>query len=395
MIRADRVSAGYGSEKIVDELSFHVKKGEMYGILGPNGCGKTTLLKTFTGSLKPFEGEIYVDGKSSGNYSANEMAQVTAVLPQHHEQSFSFTVKEVVAMGRYPYKKGLFTFTDEEDERVIGRVMEELNLIHYRNTPLNLLSGGEQQRVFLARALVQEPRLLLLDEPTNHLDLSYQVGLMTIIHRLVREEGLTVIAVLHDINLAAMYCDRILLLKEGRIHGEGEPCRMLTPERLSEVYDVPAATVPHPEVPVPLVTCRPFNAAGKRVPFFSFEEREDSLTVVSDTPLRTFRTGHGGEPFSWEKELPAGKGQRTEKQSSDWTLFMFQNEGILELTLIVNGSIQDSEAVSLSILLARSFPAISVYSIAGFPGEKKSINEDRLIQDAAGCLAMMKEEAKG
>ncbi|PYZ98468.1 heme ABC transporter ATP-binding protein [Alteribacter lacisalsi] len=394
MIDVKGISAGYDNKRILHDLTFSIKGGALYGILGPNGCGKTTLLKTFTGALKPQAGSVELEGRPVHEYGAGDLAKIAAVLPQKHEQSFSFTVREVTSMGRYPYKKGLFNFFDEEDERVVKRVMDQLDLMQFADSPLHDLSGGEQQRVFLARALVQEPRLLLLDEPTNHLDLSYQIDLMSMMHRLVNEEGLTVVTILHDMNIAAMFCDRLLLLKEGRIQGEGRPEEVLASDRLTAVYEAPVVTSSHPSVPVPLITCRPFEVEN-RVPFLSFRETAKGIEAQSDVPLRTLRTEMDPEPFGWETVFPIAYEDLAESHSSAFAVFIARTEqGSITLTLVLNSALTDSEALSLSLQLARQFSEIAQFTIASCRGEKKEPRVEDLKMKVGECLRSLQKEAK-
>ncbi|WP_157811999.1 ABC transporter ATP-binding protein [Alteribacter populi] len=303
MIRALNLSTGYDKKRIINNLSFHVAEGELFGVLGPNGSGKTTLLKALTRSLDVKEGQIYIAGKELGHFEVKDLAKVVTLLPQHQEHSFSFTVKEVVAMGRYPHKKGLFHFYNEEDESLIDEMMTLMDVKGFANQSLNTLSGGEQQRVFLARALVQQPKLLLLDEPTNHLDISYQMELMNRIKNLSKEKGLTVLSILHDINLASLFCDRVLLLHDGREVKTGAPGEVLIPARLSNVYQTPLIETAHPTIPKPLITYEPIENSVDEVPFLEYKETEDALLILSKHPLRTLTTSNKERPFRWVREF--------------------------------------------------------------------------------------------
>ena len=215
MLNVQHVSGGYSNESVLKDISFEVKRGELFGILGPNGSGKTTLLKMISGILPITTGEIYIKGKRLQEYSAKQLAQIVAVLSQHSSQSFSYTVKETVSLGRYAHQKGWFQTWSNEDEEIVQRVMNQTGVSAFQNKNIQELSGGEKQRVFLAQALAQEPEILLLDEPTNHLDLSYQKELLDLLKHWTTENGLTVISIFHDLNLAGLYCDRLAPARKG------------------------------------------------------------------------------------------------------------------------------------------------------------------------------------
>lgn len=227
MIRVSSLSGGYGGRMIVEDVSFTAGKGEFVGILGPNGSGKTTLLKLLTGMLSPSKGEALVAGRPVGGYKPRELAKIMAVLPQHTEQAFTFTVKETVSFGRYPYQKGLFRQMDQHDEDIVREAMEMTGIDRYAQQSVRNLSGGERQRVFLAQALAQQPEVLCLDEPTTFLDLKYQKDLLDTVKRLTRERGLTVISIFHDLNAAGQYCDQLLMMKDGRAFPKQTPDQAL------------------------------------------------------------------------------------------------------------------------------------------------------------------------
>jgi len=257
MLQVDKVSGGYGKDFVVKSVSFNVKKGEVLGILGPNGSGKSTLLKVISGILSAQEGSVTIDGKVTSAYSQKEFARTVAVLPQLHEHAFSHTVRETVELGRYPYQSGLFSSWSAEDERAVTEAMENTAITRYGKSAIELLSGGEQQRVFVAQALAQEAPILLLDEPTNHLDIAHQQQLLDTIRKQAIDKGLTVISVFHDINLASLYCDRLLLMKEGQIEKIGLPSEVVKEEAIASVYGATVKTQPHPEMPKPQITLLP------------------------------------------------------------------------------------------------------------------------------------------
>ncbi|OIN97210.1 hypothetical protein AUJ66_04055 [Candidatus Desantisbacteria bacterium CG1_02_38_46] len=226
---------GYDGEEVIKGLSFSVQSGEFLGILGPNGAGKTTLFRAITGVLKHSSGKIYYQEKELLEIPAREIAREIAVLPQILEISFSFSVEEFVRMGRFSHRGRLEGFR-KEDEIAVEKAMETTGILNLKSRSVNQLSGGERQRVLLAQALAQEPSLLLLDEPTAHLDISHQVEICDLIKNLNREKSLTVIMVLHDLNLASDYCDQLILINKGKLYKIGPPEEVLTYQIIEEVY---------------------------------------------------------------------------------------------------------------------------------------------------------------
>ncbi|NLW56734.1 MAG: ABC transporter ATP-binding protein [Firmicutes bacterium] len=207
------------------------------GIIGPNGSGKTTLLKCLDKTLTPTAGRILLDGKDLAKISLKELARKVGVVPQQWEVNFAFSAWEIVMMGRYPF---LTPFARESREDwVKGRAaMEATNTWELANRPITELSGGERQRVMIAQALAQNPKLLLLDEPTSHLDVNHALELCELLRELKQSEGLTILAVFHDLNLAARYCDALVLLKEGQVYASGQPEKVLSTENLEVVFGV-------------------------------------------------------------------------------------------------------------------------------------------------------------
>lgn len=235
MLQAEKVSFGIKEKQILTQAGFEVQEGEFAGIIGPNGSGKSTLLKNVYKVLRPQEGKITFMDRDVLAMSNREMAQRLAVVIQEQEASFDFTVEEVVMMGRHAKKK-MMEAEDEDDRELVAQTLRATGLYEMREQSFITLSGGEKQRAFIARALVQDTPCLLMDEPTNHLDIKYQLELM----KLVKEQKKTVVAVIHDLNIASMYCDRLYVLKEGRIAASGAPKQVLTPEFIRKVYEVEA-----------------------------------------------------------------------------------------------------------------------------------------------------------
>ena len=234
-IRTEGVQAVLGGSAILKGVDIQVGQRELVGIIGPNGSGKSTFLKNVYKVLRPQAGELTLMGDDLLAMSNREMAQRLAVMVQEQEAAFDFTVEEVVMMGRQARKRLLET-DSREDRALVGEILAHTGLASLREQGFSTLSGGEKQRVLIARALAQQTAVLVLDEPTNHLDIKYQLQLM----ELVRGSGCTVVAAIHDLNLAAAYCHRLYALKDGVIVGEGAPKELLTPAFLREVYEVEA-----------------------------------------------------------------------------------------------------------------------------------------------------------
>ena len=218
-------------------VNFSVEEGEYVAIMGESGSGKTTLLNIMAALDKPTEGAVYLDGKALEGYSFKQSARRVAVVAQHNYYNFDFSVQDVVLMGRAPHKRALDR-DNARDYQMAAQALETVGMSAFAGRSFSTLSGGEQQRVILARALAQDTPCLILDEPTNHLDIKYQLQLMDIVKGLDR----TVVAAIHDLNIAALYCDRLYAIKGGEIVGSGTPKEVLTPDFIRQVYEVDAKT---------------------------------------------------------------------------------------------------------------------------------------------------------
>lgn len=248
-VEAKGIAYAYDSKKALDGVSASFETGLLTGIIGPNGSGKSTLLRIIGGVLKPSEGNVAYDGADISGMPAMARARVVGAVLQDQGVQFPFTVREVVEMGRFPYK-GLFGKNDAGDISAVNRAMELAGVLAFSNRAISALSSGEKQRAFIARALAQEPKVLLLDEPTSHLDISYQLDIMEILKKLAAS-GTTVIIVMHDLNLAGLYCDRLIALKEGALASEGGPDDVLTADNILEIYGVRAVVKNNPETSRP------------------------------------------------------------------------------------------------------------------------------------------------
>jgi iron complex transport system ATP-binding protein len=230
------LSFAYQEREVLRGIGLCVGRGEMLGVLGPNGSGKTTLLRVLSAVLAS-EGEIKINGKSSKSYGRRELSKLFAVVPQESRVNFPYTVAEIVLMGRASYHSAL-ALEGKKDLEVARASMELTDSLTVAQRYLHELSGGEKQRVMIARALAQEPEILLLDEPSAFLDLKHQVQIFQLLARLNRERGLTVIAALHDLNLAALYFPRLIILRDGKIYCDGSPNQVLTEKNIEEVYGI-------------------------------------------------------------------------------------------------------------------------------------------------------------
>jgi len=252
MIEAERLSFAYDRGPVLADVSLTVAAGELVGVIGPNGGGKTTLVRLLSGVLAPDAGVVRLDGRPLAAYRRRDLARRLAVVPQDPTLEFPFTALEVVLMGRAPHLAAL-GFPRAGDVEIARVAMARLGVAEVEDRPLDHLSGGERQRVLLARALAQEPAVLLLDEPTTHLDLRHQVGIYDVVHELARARGVAVVSVLHDLNLAALYCDRLLLLAGGRVVRQGPPAEVLDAGTLSVAYATDVQVTVNPVTGAPVV----------------------------------------------------------------------------------------------------------------------------------------------
>jgi iron complex transport system ATP-binding protein len=252
-VKIENLGFAYDSVEALKGLTLEVGHGEFMGIMGPNGSGKTTLLKCIDGLLRPHIGTVLIDRRDVQLMERKEIGRTIAVVPQSSGVDFAFTVLDIVLMGRTPHI-GRFSFETAEDIEKARKAMEATGTSHLAERTFDGLSGGERQRVIIARALAQEPRVLLLDEPTVHLDLRCQFEVLDLVRRLSKEKRITTIAVLHDLNLAAQYCDRMVLLSNGKIASVGTPAEVLTPDNIKEVYSINVLVKKHPITHLPFIT---------------------------------------------------------------------------------------------------------------------------------------------
>jgi iron complex transport system ATP-binding protein len=248
----DRVSFAYGRTAVLQDLRLEIAPGSITGILGPNGTGKTTLVRLASAALRPTSGRVLLFGDDLETLSARERARRVAVVPQETHPVFEFTVDAIVRMGRAPHL-GLLGIEGAQDRRIVGDAMERCDVASVAERSFRALSGGERQRVLLARALAQEAGILLLDEPTAFLDLRHRLAVYALLSGLNRDRGIAIVVVSHDINLAARYCDRLVLLRSGAVVADGTPADVLRPGPIGEVYAVRVEVTTDPSSGRPFV----------------------------------------------------------------------------------------------------------------------------------------------
>ncbi|MBC8473684.1 MAG: ABC transporter ATP-binding protein [Candidatus Omnitrophica bacterium] len=230
------VTSGYGHKEVLKDVKFSIDRKEFIGIIGPNGSGKSTLLRTATKIIKPSKGEIYLEKKRLDDISLKELSKSVAVVPQGTMTTFPFKVMDMVLMGRIPYIENRLGLESKEDIRIAYESLKSVDALGLEDRFIDELSGGERQRVIIAKALAQKPKILFLDEPTTHLDIAHQIEIFSLLKKLNTETGLTIVTILHDLNLASDYCDKLILLSEGRIKKQGAPVEVLDYKTIEEVY---------------------------------------------------------------------------------------------------------------------------------------------------------------
>ncbi|WP_367568155.1 ABC transporter ATP-binding protein [Lacrimispora sp.] len=255
-IATENLAVAYDEKLVVDDLDMQIPQGKITSIIGPNGCGKSTVLKAVGRILKPKNGVVYLNGDDIHRLTTKEIAQKMAILPQSPQAPSGLTVGELVAYGRFPHQRG-FGKLKPEDKEIIQWALEVTRLIELETTAVDNLSGGQRQRVWIAMALAQQTDLILLDEPTTYLDLAYQLEVLELLYRLNREQGSTIIMVLHDLNLAARFSDYMIAIRCGDIIRHGTPEEVMIPQVLKETFHIDAVIVKEPRTGRP--TCVSYN----------------------------------------------------------------------------------------------------------------------------------------
>lgn len=256
MIETRGIMQSVQGRLVLSNLSCSFQKGLMYGIIGPNGVGKSTLLHLLSGVERPREGEVLLEGQPISAIPRKQLARKMAVLQQSGLPPVGFTVREVVSMGRFPYQNWLGS-EEQDSDSIINDALQAMGLQELELRKMDQLSGGERQRVALAKLMAQEPSIILLDEPTTYLDIGYQIQLLDTVREWQKERGLTVIAVLHDLNLASLYCDELVVLHQGTVAAAGSPHEVLTSELIERVYETVTTVIAHPITGKPQVMLQP------------------------------------------------------------------------------------------------------------------------------------------
>jgi iron complex transport system ATP-binding protein len=307
MITVRNLIGGYSHSPIINGLNLEIQQSEFFTLLGPNGSGKTTLFKLITGQLPIINGEVFLSGIDISSLSKLEKAKKMAVLTQEAHVSFDYTVKEIVSLGRYPHQKGLLKQLTRVDRNVIEEVMEITNISQFRKTPFRMISGGEKQRVLLAKALAQEPEILLLDEPTNHLDVKHTFQMLDLLKERQQRMGLTIFAILHDLNVASQYSDRIAMLYNGSILEIGDVDTFRKTDQLKKVYEVDIKLGSHPTIPKPQLLMTPGYTPNTQILTFEnsyqIHQKKEYIHIQFDQPLRTISNGVIGDGIQWLKHF--------------------------------------------------------------------------------------------
>lgn len=236
-LQVQNLKFGYKKDLVLKDISFNIQKGKFVSIIGPNGSGKSTILKLLNHLYSPKKGEILVEGKNIDSFKKRELARKIALVPQDTILDFDFTVEDVVLMGRHPYKKR-FQKEDDKDNWIVEEALEMTNTLHLKDKLITEISGGERQRVIIARALAQNPSIILLDEPTSHLDINHQIEILNLLKQLNEEKGTTIVVVIHDVNLASRYSDQIIMVNHGEIIEMGNPEDVITRKNIEEAYNL-------------------------------------------------------------------------------------------------------------------------------------------------------------
>ena len=255
MLVAEDIYFSYRDKPALEGVDLEANEGELVGIVGPNGAGKTTMLRLISGALRPAKGRIRIGGTDLATLKSAQRGRLVSVVPQNAQLPLSFKVLDMVLLGRNPHLK-LLQWEGRKDLEIAARVMELTDTWCLADRVVGSLSGGERQRALVAMALAQEAPVMLLDEPTSSLDLAHQTGIMDLVANVQKQRGGTVVVAIHDLTLAAQYCDRLIMLAEGRGYAEGPPSTVLTRENISKVYDTEVFILPHPQGGTPVILPR-------------------------------------------------------------------------------------------------------------------------------------------
>jgi len=264
-IEVQNIHLGYSRKEIVKDVTFQVTPGEMVGLIGPNGCGKSTIIRSLSRIITPYGGRILLDGQEIASIPRQELARILGVVPQMPLLPSAFTAFEVVLMGRNPHL-GLFQYEGQRELDIAWRAMEQTMTLHLARQRVGELSGGEIQCLLIARVLTQETKTILLDEPTANLDIGRQIEIFNLIKNLCLDNNVAVLAAIHDLNLASQYCNRLVLINNGQVHAQGTPAEVITAQNIKEVYGADSCVYSHPAngLPAILINARNSQAVDLR-----------------------------------------------------------------------------------------------------------------------------------
>ena len=262
-LEIENLSLAYGHSVVMRDLTFQVTPGEMVGLIGPNGSGKSTVIKAISRVIPPYSGKILADGRDIARIHRAELARLIGVVPQMPLLLSTFTAFEIVLMGRNPHL-GLLQYESAGDMAITWQAMGRTNTQSLAGRQVGELSGGEIQRLVIARVLTQQPKSILLDEPTSNLDINYQIEVLDLIKSLCKEDNLAVVITLHDLNLASQYCDRLVLVNHGRVHAQGTPVEVINTKNIEDVYGAGGCVYAHPVNGLPTVLLQAGNSRGNK-----------------------------------------------------------------------------------------------------------------------------------
>ena len=250
-IEIKNIKFSYDTDEVIKDVSLILEQGEFLGVIGPNGAGKSTILRILCGILRPKQGKVLIFNKDIETISQKALAQQVGFVPQETPFALNFLVEDIIHMGRYPYLHP-FQKEGEKDNDAVEHALQSADVLNFRKRPINSLSSGERQRVVIARSLAQEPKILLLDEPTSHLDIHHQYAIMELLKKL-NSQGISIIIINHDLNLASLYCQRLILMHQGKIHSVGSPHALINEKIIKEVYGTQIKVILHPDKRIPQI----------------------------------------------------------------------------------------------------------------------------------------------
>jgi iron complex transport system ATP-binding protein len=262
-LEVQNLNLAYGRNVVIRDLTFQVTPGELVGLIGPNGCGKSTIIKALSRVIYPYSGKILLNEENISQIRREELARLVGVVPQMPLLPSAFTAFEIVLMGRNPHLR-LFQYEGERDLNIAWQAMGRTGTQSLAERRIGELSGGEIQRIVIARVLAQEPKSILLDEPTANLDINHQIEILDLIKNLCLESNLTAVIALHDLNLASQYCDRLILINNGQIQSQGTPSEVINPQNIKEVYGAEGCVYAHPVNGLPTVLLKAGNSRHTR-----------------------------------------------------------------------------------------------------------------------------------